>query len=131
MWEPLRVIAATAVRVKDFLKAHPFGDAAADLVAARFAEKVSRAQALLTQWEAGRAASKAGTRHRGALRQAMNVDHVQLFIRQCEGANLLASSAGQSFDSIGPQLLRAIRDPKELDSRSSVIESRRGCQTMS
>jgi len=73
MWEPLRVIASTAVRVKDFLKANPFGEAAADLVSAKFAEKVSRAQALLTQWEAGRVASKASTRHRGALRQAMKV----------------------------------------------------------
>jgi len=73
MMEPLRLKVAMAIRVRDFLKANPFGESPADQVAARFVERVGRAQALLTQKEAGAVASKASTRHRKALRKAMNV----------------------------------------------------------
>jgi hypothetical protein len=71
MNQDLRLKVAMAVRVRDFLKAHPFGTEPADQVAARFGEKVSRAQALLTQQETGEAATRASTRHRRGLRRRM------------------------------------------------------------
>ena len=42
-----------AVRVRNFLRANPFGEPKADAVVAKFEERVNRAQALLTQQEDG------------------------------------------------------------------------------
>ena len=67
----LRVKVAMAVRVRDLLLANPFGDAPADQVSAQFVEKVGRAQAMLTQQEAGEMASRTSTRHRRLLRREM------------------------------------------------------------
>lgn len=67
-----RVKFTMAVRVRDFLVAHPFGAGPAAEVAARFAEKVSRAQALFAQQEQGVAASMASSQHRRGLRRRLN-----------------------------------------------------------
>jgi hypothetical protein len=67
----LRLKVAMAVRVRDFLRANPFGYDPADQVAARFVEKVGRAQELLTQENQGDEAARKSVRHRRGLRQQM------------------------------------------------------------
>lgn len=64
-----RSIVNTAVKVRDFLLAHPFGTSAGDQFAARFVEKVNRAVALFTQQEAGESAAETSTENRKALRK--------------------------------------------------------------
>lgn len=68
MLDTFRVKVGTAVRVRDFLGAYPFNYQPADLVSAKFSEKVQRGQFLLTQRETGKAAAKASTKQRKALK---------------------------------------------------------------
>ena len=67
----LRLKVTMAVRVRDLLVANPFGDEAADQVAAQFVAQVVKAQALLTAQESGELASRTATRRRRALRREM------------------------------------------------------------
>jgi hypothetical protein len=67
----VRLKVTMAGRVRDFLRVNPFGYEPADQVAARFAEKVSRAEALLTQQQAGQVARRTGTRYRQGLKRQM------------------------------------------------------------
>jgi hypothetical protein len=71
MLDSTRLKVGTGVRVRDFLSAYPMDHQPAELVAARFAAQVERAQVLLTQRESGAAASKASTARRRTLKTDM------------------------------------------------------------
>ncbi len=62
-----------AVRVRDFLKAHPFTDPSHQAIGARFGDLVTRAQALAVQEQSGRMGSAAANRRRRELRQDIEV----------------------------------------------------------
>lgn len=71
MQDTTRLKVGTSVKVRDFLGAYPMDHQPAEAVAARFAERVERAQFLLTQRDSGEAASKASTARRKALKKEM------------------------------------------------------------
>ncbi len=62
-----------AVRVRDFLTAHPFTDPSHLAIGARFGDLVTRAQSLAVQEQSGRLGSATATRRRRQVRQDIEV----------------------------------------------------------
>ena len=58
-----------AIRVRNFLRAHPFGEPLADAVVAKYEEKVARAQTLVAQQENGYLTASASRTKRAEIRE--------------------------------------------------------------
>jgi hypothetical protein len=77
-----------AVRVRNFLRANPFGEAKADAVVTRFAERVDRAQALLAQQENGRVLARAARSKRSEIKRQLTHEALRQLIEIGRAASI-------------------------------------------
>jgi len=84
-----------AIRVRDFLRANPFGVANADQLAAEFTEKVTRAITLLDQQTAGNQAVAGSVQQRSELRRKIRKLYLYQVIRVARAAALVAPDLTQ------------------------------------
>lgn len=118
-----------AVRVRDFLAAHPFTDPSHQAIGARFGDLVTRAQSLAVQEQSGRMGSAAATRRRREVRQEIEVAMIR-YLRKV--ADLAAredpdiagrfrmpgrNAANAAFLARGWDLVTAAREHQELLGR--------------
>ena len=134
----LRLKVEMAVRVRNFLRANPFGDAKADAVVARFAERVDRAQALLAQQENGRVLARVARSKRGEIKAQVTHEPLRQLIEIGKAASIsqpeLASwfrpikskASLQQFRAVAQGFLERAQTQKDLlidyGMRSTLLE---------
>ena len=103
-----------AVRVRDFLRNHPYNDPAHQAALGKLEERLARADALARQQEAGSLAERASIQQRGELRRAIQEEFLPLLVR-----------VGQALGGENPELAGRFRMPGSHAPHRSFLDSTR------
>jgi len=118
-----------AVRVRDFLAAHPFTDPSHQAIGARFGDLVTRAHGLAVQEQSGRMGSAAAMRRRREIRRGIEAAMIRYLSKVAdlaarEDPNLAGrfrmpgrSAAHAAFLARGWDLVNQAREHQELFAR--------------